>query len=85
MQDKSIAVVLSDAFWRAKFNGDPNVLGKTFEMEGSVATVVGVMPSGFGPIAGERLDVWQPVDPKSARFSDRIDHWLVAIGRLKPG
>jgi predicted permease len=85
MQDKSIAVVLSDAFWRTKFSGDPNVLGKTFDMEGSVATVVGVMPPGFGPIAGERLDLWQPVDPKSARFSDRIDHWLIAIGRLKPG
>jgi putative ABC transport system permease protein len=84
MQDKSIAVVLSDPFWRSKFHGEPNVLGKTFEMEGSVATVVGVMPPGFGPIAGERLDLWQPIDPKSARFSDRIDHWLLAIGRLKP-
>jgi len=85
MQDKSIAVLLSDAFWRSKFNGDPYVLGKTFDMEGSVATVVGVMPPGFGPITGERLDLWQPVDPKSPRFSDRIDHWLLAIGRLKPG
>jgi putative ABC transport system permease protein len=83
MQDKSIAVVLSDTFWRTKFSAEPQVLGKTFITEGTVATVVGVMPPGFAGIDG-RLDFWQPINPQSARYSDRGDHWLVAIGRLKP-
>jgi hypothetical protein len=30
MQDKSIAVVLSDNFWRTKFNADPDVLGARY-------------------------------------------------------
>ena len=85
MQDKSIAVVLSDSFWRTKFNADPNVIGKSFNLEGSVATVVGVMPHGLGGIDSEKIDLWLPIDPKSTRFADRIDHWPVAIGRLKPG
>jgi putative ABC transport system permease protein len=85
MQDKSISVILSDSFWRTKFTADPNVIGKTFDLQGSVATVVGVMPHGVGGLTGERIDVWLPVDPKSSRFVDRIDHWLMAVGRLKPG
>ena len=85
MQDKSIAVVFSDNFWRTKFGADPKIIGKTFDVQGSVATVVGVMPRGVGAIGGEKVDLWLPVDPKSARFADRIDHWLISIGRMKPG
>ena len=85
MRDKSIAVVFSDNFWRTKFGADPKIIGKTFDVQGSVATVVGVMPRGVGAIGGEKVDLWLPVDPKSARFADRIDHWLISIGRMKPG
>jgi putative ABC transport system permease protein len=85
MQDKSVSVILGDSFWRTKFTADPNVIGKTFDLQGSVATIVGVMPRGVGGLSGEKIDVWLPIDPKSARFIDRIDHWLMAVGRLKPG
>ncbi|HEX4380872.1 MAG TPA: ABC transporter permease [Candidatus Acidoferrum sp.] len=85
MQDKSIAVVLTDTFWHSKFNADPQILGKTFLTEGTVATVVGVMPPEFTGIGGERLDLWQPINPQSARYSDRGDHWLIGIARLKSG
>jgi predicted permease len=85
MQTKSTAVMLSYPFWHTKFHADPNVIGKTFDIEGSVATVVGVMPHGLGGLFGERVDLWLPVNPKSGDFADRIDHWLLAVGRLKPG
>jgi putative ABC transport system permease protein len=84
MQDKFISVVITDTFWRSKFNADPQILGKTFLTEGTVATIVGVMPPGFNAIGAQRLDLWQPINPQSARYSDRQDHWLVAVGRLKP-
>ena len=74
MRDKSTTVLISDSFWRTKFNGDPNVLGKSFDLQGSLATIVGVMPHGLGAMAGEKVDLWLPVDPKSTRFADRIDH-----------
>ena len=29
-------------------DGDPDVLGRTIRMNGELATVIGVMPEGFG-------------------------------------
>jgi putative ABC transport system permease protein len=85
MQDNTETVVLSDAFWKRKFNRDPNVLGKAFSIDGALATVVGVMPAGFAPFYGSRIDMWIPIDPTNGRYSARIDHWLMPVARLKPG
>jgi predicted permease len=85
MQDNTETVVISDSFWKRKFNRDPNVLGKTFSVDGAVATVVGVMPAGFAPFYGNRIDMWIPIDPTNARYSARIDHWLTPVARLRPG
>jgi putative ABC transport system permease protein len=85
MQDNSQTVVISDSFWARKFNRDSSVLGKTFNIDGAVSTVVGVMPSGFAPFYGRRIDMWIPIDPTNGRYSARIDHWLMPVARLKPG
>jgi putative ABC transport system permease protein len=84
MQDHSYAVVISNTFWKNHFNGDPQVLGKALDVDSVPSTVVGVMPAGFAPFYGGRLDLWVPVNPESARYSERIDHWLMPVGRLKP-
>jgi putative ABC transport system permease protein len=85
MQDTTQTVVIGNSFWKRKFNGDPNALGKTFTIQGVVSTVVGVMPAGFAPFYGERIDLWQPINPESSRYSARTDHWLMPVARLKPG
>jgi putative ABC transport system permease protein len=85
MQDNSETVVISDSLWKRKFNRDPNVLGKTFNVDGSLSTVVGVMPAGFAPFYGRRIDLWIPIDPANARYSARLDHWLMPVARLRPG
>jgi putative ABC transport system permease protein len=84
MQDTTQTVVIGNSFWKRKFNGDPNALGKTFTIQGVVSTVVGVMPAGFAPFYGERIDMWQPINPESSRYVERIDHWLMPVARLKP-
>jgi predicted permease len=84
-QDLTQTVVISSAFWKRRFGGDPRVLGKSFKVSGVLSTVVGVMPPEVGPFHGGPLDLWVPIDPESARYSERKDHWLIAIGRLKPG
>jgi putative ABC transport system permease protein len=84
MQDHSYAVVISSGFWKSHFNSDPQVLGKSFSVDSVLSTVVGVMPAGFAPFYGGKLDLWIPVDPESARYAERIDHWLMPVGRLKP-
>ena len=84
MQDRSYAVVISSGFWKSHFNNDPQVLGKTFNVDSVLSTVVGVMPAGFAPFYGGKIDLWVPVNPESARYSARIDHWLMPVARLKP-
>jgi predicted permease len=84
MQDKSQTILVSDSFWKGQLHGDPHVLGRTFVISGVVSTVVGVMPPGFSPFYGGRIDMWQPINPASNRYSARQDHWLMPVGRLKP-
>jgi putative ABC transport system permease protein len=85
MQDTTQTVVIGNSFWKRKFNSDPDALGKTFTVQGVVSTVVGVMPAEFTPFYGDRIDLWQPINPESSRYAERADHWLMPVARLKPG
>ena len=86
-QELTQAVVISYSFWKKHFDGDPGVLGQTFmnHNTGIVSTVVGIMPLGFTPFYGDRIDLWQPINPANARYAARQDHWLMPVARLKPG
>src|SRR5579864_7368400 len=74
-------------FWKRHFNGDAAVLGKSFTNHntGIATTVVGVMPSGFAPFYGERIDLWQPINPASSRYEARQDHWLMPVAAQAGG
>jgi predicted permease len=89
VQEQFQTVVISNMFWKRKFNSDPDVLGKTFRVDGVVSTVVGVMPVGFTGFApwseGKKTDVWNPIDPDSEKNAKRSDHWIMPVARFKPG
>src|SRR5260370_3861755 len=74
MQDLAQTVVISSSFWKTHFNGDPGVLGKTFNVGGAISTVVGVMPPGFAPFYGGTIDLCPPINAASPRYSARQDH-----------
>ena len=40
-------LVLSYAYWKSRFNGDPSVIGKKASVNGVPVTIVGVAPEGF--------------------------------------
>ncbi|MFZ0702183.1 MAG: ABC transporter permease [Candidatus Acidiferrales bacterium] len=92
-QEQFQSVVIGNAFWKNKFNGDPGVLGKTFRIDGVASTIVGVMPAGFTGFApwytpspyGKATDIWEPVNSESAEYAKRSDHWIMPVARLKPG
>jgi predicted permease len=85
-------VILSDRLWRARFAGDPQILGRKIVLDSQPFTIVGVMPPGaehpgneyHGVAQGETVDLWWPFtfegDP-----SQRGSHYLEVIGRLKRG
>ena len=85
IQDEFQTIVISDAFWKRKFNRDPSVVGKSVNVDRVVSTIVGVMPPGFAPFYGGTIDLWTPINAASARYSARQDHWLMPVARLKPG
>ena len=82
--------VLSDAFWRRRFGGDPAILGRMIPLEGGAYEVIGVMPAEFAyPVSSPRpTDFWTPyVVAANERVRDpqNFSFYLQGIARLKPG
>ncbi len=62
-------VVVSERFWRMRLNADPSALGRTLQVNGRPATLVGVAQKGFlGVFPANPADLFIPVtaDPSVA-------------------
>jgi predicted permease len=70
--------VLSYKVWQDRFNMDPSVLGRSFTLNGTPTTLVGVMPKRF---TKRGADLWRPLELDRAD----TDHWFIYQARLKPG
>ncbi|HXD48851.1 MAG TPA: ABC transporter permease [Gemmatimonadaceae bacterium] len=83
-------VILAHDFWQDRFGGDSSVIGKSFQIAGGPATIVGVAQPGLRLEfqAGSGL-VGQPDAFAALRINwstaSRINVFLRLIGRLKPG
>src|SRR5262249_50323082 len=83
-------LVLSYAYWRQKFGGDPAIVGQTFQMNDRPHTVVGVLPDV--PPYPQPNDVYMPVSAcpfraaaeKQSVQNRRAFSILTVFGRLKP-
>src|SRR4051794_21135173 len=53
------AAVLSDIFWRKRFDGNPLAIGRSLTLGGSSYTIVGVMPPSFR-YPKTTTEVWLP-------------------------
>jgi predicted permease len=79
--------VISHDLWQRAFAGDPNIVGRTIQIEGTNASVVGVMPQTFSFPPGD-LDppeIWTPMQLPPPNPNRRGSHFLFLVGRLKPG
>ncbi|HKW01386.1 MAG TPA: ABC transporter permease [Vicinamibacterales bacterium] len=83
------AVVLSHAFWRAAFGGDPAVVGRRVSVGGLECVVAGVMPAGFSGHSPTTVDLFVPL---SVAFHDspgwdrnQYINLLAVVVRLAPG
>ena len=80
-------ILLSNPWWRRQFNADPNIVGKSFDMNGQQTTVIGVLPAtfDFGAVfaPGTKVDAITPLNLYGPpQFWGNI---ITFIGRLKPG
>jgi len=81
-------LLLSYEYWKKHTGGDPNIVGKTFEMNDRVHTVIGVLPPV--PQYPNENDVYMPTSACPTRSSPRTianrrGGLLTLFGRLKPG
>ena len=85
-------VVISDAFWRRQYGGEPSIVGKTVQLDMHTFQIIGVTPPGFlGIEVGRSFDVAVPIcaEPTIEPADNAVDKphywWLDVIARLKPG
>ena len=96
-EEHAQVIVLGYRLWQHRFASDPALIGKAINLSGHPYTVVGIAPPGFHgldlildpqywvplgnietlvpSLSGNKITVWQ----------GRDNHWLDAVGRLKPG
>ena len=76
-------VVMSHDLWQRSFGGDPAIVGRRLQIQGSPRTVLGVMPPGFD-IHDARAQLWVPLGLNPTQ-QNRGSHFLYVVGRLAPG
>src|SRR5262245_16152127 len=95
-EDKTVGanavVVLSHSFWQRRLASDPNVVGKTVQLNNRAYQVIGVGPEYFvGTKFALALDFWVPISMAEELrrnpgiLAERGSHWMNVIGRLEPG
>jgi predicted permease len=80
-------VVLSYRFWRSRFAGSADVIGRIVNVSGIDFQVIGVMPEDFG-FPSKDAQLWAPADALpnwQSRRQDRRSGFGTVIGRLRQG
>jgi predicted permease len=86
--NSNAVLILSYKYWKSNQGGDPNIVGKVFQMNNRPHTVIGVLPP-VPQYPGES-DVYMPTSQcptrASAQFqANRRGRMMNAFGRMKPG
>ena len=84
-------VVLGYSYWQKRFGGDAGVIGKRVRVNGSQATIIGVVPKQFlGAISVVEMDMYMPwsnaasIEQGSSNpETDRSARTVRVLGRLK--
>ena len=84
--------VIAAGYWRRRFGGTADVVGRTLGLNGTTYTVIGVASREFtGEATGRPVNVWVPMMMQSQvmlempGLLDKNNGWLRIIARLRPG
>ena len=82
-------VMISYELWQRRYGGDPNIIGRSIEVNNYTTSVAGVLPKGFRLYFAAdtnvvpQTDIWYP-----GQFGDtpnRSSHHYRTVARLRPG
>ncbi|MGA7128922.1 MAG: ABC transporter permease [Chthoniobacterales bacterium] len=85
-----LVAVLSEPFWRSRFQADPSIVGKNITLSGRSFQVIGVAPLQASTCGPPAADVYAPTNAIATAFNwnlveDRGGHYVDCLGRLKKG
>jgi predicted permease len=69
------AVLISENYWRKRFNGDAGIVGKAVKLNGAAFTIMGVTPHNFVGTFVAAPDFWLPMSLEPLVHPS--DNWLV--------
>ncbi len=91
-------IALGYDLWQRRYDGDPSIVGRAIQMNGTASTVVAVLPAGFKlPLdfgSDGRTEAWVPLATQAvdegaiagpAFQSGGGNHGFYAVARLAPG
>ncbi len=93
-------VVLTSHFWRRRFGGDPEIIGRSIHLNGKPFIVIGVTSPSFVGLRYDMPDIWLPLSIRPAMatvyfeqvapekrdwFGGQGFRWLTLHARLAPG
>jgi len=78
---RNSVAVLSNAFWKSHFGADPQIVGRSIELDQHAYTIVGVMPKAMQ--YPSTADLYLPMAPTDAQLANRSSHDFLVVGRLR--
>ncbi len=81
-------VIVDGHAWRRIWNSDPDLVGRTINLDGQPVTVVGITNPDFVPPeaeVGSEVDFWRPLDWSSDMLTSHTAWVLSVVGRVAPG
>ncbi|MCM3901972.1 MAG: ABC transporter permease [Pyrinomonadaceae bacterium] len=81
---KDLVAVISESLWQRRFDSDPNIVGRSINLDDKSFTVVGIIARGVqAPLLSDEIELWAPVS-HGFGSTNRFGHYLNVIGRLNP-
>ena len=78
--------LLNEDLWRRRFGGSPGIIGQSINLNGTLHTVVGVVPARYDfPVGGDITAVIVPLVPPANVAGSRGSRSLAVLGRLRAG
>lgn len=81
VDNQAAVTLISYAVWQRRFSGDPEILGRTIQLDRVPTTIVGVLPRGFD-LFGYETDFIAPLCVTQAQIESRVGG-LTIIARLR--
>jgi predicted permease len=79
---KDQVLILTHRLWEQRFGADRGIVGRQIRVDGTPHTVVGVLAAGPGDRLSHKLYLPMIFTPEQINHDF---HWLLVMGRLKPG